>query len=117
MHTVHLPLRLGFRPQRVYAQLQKVYTERPDGKGGMAACDTWDNAMLHCDLEIDGRIAPMRIETKRLAPGPRLWRGWGCHSTQPALRREKRDAYRAARLRRPHRRARRVLAARVMSLR
>jgi predicted dehydrogenase len=69
MHTVHLPLRLGLRPKRVYAQLQKVYTERPDGKGGMAACDTWDNAMLHCDLEVEGRVVPMRIETKRLAPG------------------------------------------------
>lgn len=69
MHAVHLPLRLGYRPSRVYAQLQKVYTERPDGKGGMAECDTWDNALLHCDVEVDGRTVPMRIETKRLAPG------------------------------------------------
>ena len=69
MHAVHVPFRLGWRPKRVYAQLQKIYTERPDGKGGMAACDTWDNAMLHCDVEIDGRDVPMRIETKRLAPG------------------------------------------------
>lgn len=69
MHVVHVPLRLGWNPKRVYAQLQKVYTERPDGKGGMAACDTWDNAMLHCDLEVDGREVPMRLEMKRLAPG------------------------------------------------
>ncbi len=40
---------------RVFAQLQKIYTERPDGKGGMAACDTWDNALLHCDVEIAGQ--------------------------------------------------------------
>jgi predicted dehydrogenase len=69
MHAVHVPFRLGWKPKRVYAQLQKIYTERPDGKGGMAACDTWDNALLHCDVEIAGKDVPMRIETKRLAPG------------------------------------------------
>lgn len=69
MHVVHLPFRLGFYPKRVYAQLQKVYTQRPDGKGGLAQCDTWDNAMLHCDVEIGGNEVPMRLETKRLAPG------------------------------------------------
>jgi predicted dehydrogenase len=76
MHTVHVPFRLGWRPKRVYAQLQKIYLERPDGKGGMAPCDTWDNALLHCDVDIrdaqghvTDRDVPMRIETKRLAPG------------------------------------------------
>ncbi|MBX3734759.1 MAG: Gfo/Idh/MocA family oxidoreductase [Verrucomicrobiae bacterium] len=69
MHVVHVPLRLGWQPARVYAQLQKVYTERPDGRGGMAPCDTWDNAMLHCDVAVDGRDVPMRLEMKRLAPG------------------------------------------------
>ncbi len=69
MHAAHVPLRLGWRPERVYAQLQKVYTERPDGKGGMAACDTWDNAMLHTEVRIDGRAVPLRMEMKRLAPG------------------------------------------------
>ncbi len=69
MHAVHLPFRLGYRPSNVFAQLQKVYTERPDGKGGMAVCDTWDNALLHCELQVDGKNVPMRIETKRLAPG------------------------------------------------
>ena len=69
MHVVHVPLRLGWQPARVYAQLQKVYTERPDGRGGMAPCDTWDNAMLHCDVPVNGRDVPMRLEMKRLAPG------------------------------------------------
>ena len=69
MHVVHLPFRLGWKPRRVYAQLQKIYTERPDGKGGTAVCDTWDNAMLHTDVEIQGRDVPVRFETKRLAPG------------------------------------------------
>ena len=69
MHVVHVPFRLGWTPRRVYAQLQKIYTERPDGKGGMAACDTWDNALLHTDVTIDGAEVPMRLEMKRMAPG------------------------------------------------
>jgi predicted dehydrogenase len=69
MHAVHLPFRLGWKPVRVYAQLQKIYSERPDGKGGMAPCDTWDNAILNTDVVIGGKEVPMRLEMKRLAPG------------------------------------------------
>ena len=68
MHAVHVPFRLGLKPINVYAQLQKIYTERPDGKGGMAACDTWDNATLHCDIVHEGLTVPMTIEMKRMAP-------------------------------------------------
>ena len=69
MHVVHVPFRLGWFPNRVYAQLQKIYHERPDGKGGTAPCDTWDNAMLHTEATIGGIETPMRLEMKRLAPG------------------------------------------------
>jgi predicted dehydrogenase len=69
MHAVHVPFRLGWKPLRVYAQLQKIYTERPDGKGGMAPCDTWDNAMLHTEVKVGEDEVPMRLEMKRLAPG------------------------------------------------
>jgi predicted dehydrogenase len=70
MHVAHVPLRLGWKPKRVFAQLQKIYPQRPDGKGGMAACDTWDNALLHTDVDIAGQTdIPMRLEMKRLAPG------------------------------------------------
>jgi predicted dehydrogenase len=68
MHTIHIPFRFGWRPIRVYAQLQKIIKERPDGRGGMAICDTWDNAILNTEVEIEGMDVPMRIETKRLAP-------------------------------------------------
>jgi predicted dehydrogenase len=68
MHVTHIPLRMGWKPVYVYAQLQKIYTQRPDGKGGLAACDTWDNAVVHTDVEIDGQMAPMTLETKRMAP-------------------------------------------------
>ena len=69
MHVLHLPLRLGWKPKRVHARLQKIYTERPDGKGGRAPCDTWDNAMLSTDIDLGGVETPMRLELKRLAPG------------------------------------------------
>jgi predicted dehydrogenase len=69
MHVVHVPFRLGWKPKRVYAQLQKAVPQRPDGKGGMAECDTWDNARLHCEVDIDGFEVPMTLETKRIAPG------------------------------------------------
>ncbi len=69
MHVVHMPFRLGWKPLRVYAQVQKIYTERPDGKGGRAVCDTFDNAMLHTEVLIAGQEVPMRLEMKRLAPG------------------------------------------------
>src|SRR4051812_26841764 len=50
LHVTHVPLRMGWKPTRLYAQLQKIYTERPDGKGGTAPCDTWDNAVLSCTV-------------------------------------------------------------------
>jgi predicted dehydrogenase len=68
MHTIHIPFRFGWRPIRVYAQLQKIVGERPDGHGGMAVCDTWDNAVLNTEVAMDGAEVPMRIETKRMAP-------------------------------------------------
>jgi predicted dehydrogenase len=69
MHACHLPLRLGWKPERVFAQLQKGYAQRPDGKGGQIACDTWDNALLHTWTSISGEAVPLRLEMKRLAPG------------------------------------------------
>ena len=69
LHAVHVPLRLGWKPTSVYAQLQRIYTERPDGKGGMAPIDTWDNATLATYFDYNGSRTPMRIELKRFAPG------------------------------------------------
>lgn len=69
LHVAHVPLRLGWKPVRLYAQLQKIYPERPDGKGGTAACDTWDNATLHCTVDLPGQPGvPLRLETKRMSP-------------------------------------------------
>lgn len=68
LHVAHIPLRLGWKPKRVYAQLQHGPSQRPDGRGGLVTCDTWDNALLHCDLEVGGEVVPMMWECKRLAP-------------------------------------------------
>lgn len=69
MHVLHVPLRLGWKPNVVYAQLQKIINERPDGKGGMAVCDTWNNAILNTEVTVDGNQVPMTLEMKRIAPG------------------------------------------------
>lgn len=69
IHVVHLPFRLGWRPRSVYAQLVNIVPERPDGKGGMAPCDTWDNAMLHTTVTVEDLPVPMTLEMKRMAPG------------------------------------------------
>lgn len=69
LHVAHVPLRMGWKPVRLHAQLQKLYTERPDGKGGTAPCDTWDNATLHCTVDLPGQPgAPLTLETKRMSP-------------------------------------------------
>ncbi len=69
MHVLHVPLRMGWKPVRIHAQLQNIIAERPDAAGVMVPCDTDDNAILNCDALIDGREVPMRLETKRIAPG------------------------------------------------
>lgn len=70
LHVCHLPFRLGIRPSAVFAQLQSVYSERPDGHGGMAACDTWDNATLMTEASwAPDQNFPFTFETKRIAPG------------------------------------------------
>ena len=68
LHVAHLPLRLGWKPVSVHAQLQRGYPERPDGRGGVATCDTWDNAELHTSVLIGGHAVPLTLEMKRLAP-------------------------------------------------
>ncbi len=70
IHTQHIPFRMGWIPQHVYAVLSNIVTERPDGNGGIAPCRTYDNATLICDVvDTEGMSFPMYLETKRLAPG------------------------------------------------
>src|SRR5512146_944233 len=69
MHALHLPLRAGWEPRNVRAILSDVVTERPGPDGEPVPCDTWDNAVLLCEAEDGGHPFPLRIETKRIAPG------------------------------------------------
>jgi predicted dehydrogenase len=71
LHALHVPLRAGWMPQRVFAQLSKLVDERPDGKGGRVPCKTWDNGTLNCDVvnPADGRPFPMSVRIHRIAPG------------------------------------------------
>jgi predicted dehydrogenase len=65
MHVAHLPLRLGWQPRTVYAQLSDLVTERPDPRTGeLVPCDTIDNATLQCDAGF-----PLTLRTHRIAPG------------------------------------------------
>ena len=69
MHALHLPLRAGWEPRNVRAILSNVVPERPGPDGELVPSDTWDNAVLLCEAEDEGRPFPLRIETKRIAPG------------------------------------------------
>jgi predicted dehydrogenase len=70
MHALHVPLRFGWFPSRVRAQLTKIVKERPDGKGGKVPCKTWDNATIFGEVDVPGGHSfPITFHTKRIAPG------------------------------------------------
>ena len=70
MHACHVPFRAGWLPRDVRAVLCNIMPERPDGKGGTASCETWDNATLLCTAhDAGGHPFPLTIKTHRIAPG------------------------------------------------
>ncbi|HLX58183.1 MAG TPA: Gfo/Idh/MocA family oxidoreductase [Ktedonobacteraceae bacterium] len=69
MHVLHIPLRAGWFPRNVRALLSNIVTERPGAAGTMEPCETWDNALLACEVQNDTQHFPMLLETKRIAPG------------------------------------------------
>jgi len=68
MHALHLPLRAGWAPLDVRALLSDIVETRP-GADGPVPCDTPDNAVLLCRTRNQSHEFPLRIETKRIAPG------------------------------------------------
>jgi predicted dehydrogenase len=66
MHAWHVPLRLGWAPQRLTAHLQNLVPTRPGPGGVPVVCDTWENAAIHGDL--DG-VASIDVRVDRIAPG------------------------------------------------
>ena len=71
MHVCHVPFRAGWVPRTVRAVLSNIVPERPDGRGGIAPCETWDNATLLCEAAdpATGDVFPMTLKTQRIAPG------------------------------------------------
>ncbi|WP_078550777.1 Gfo/Idh/MocA family protein [Litchfieldia alkalitelluris] len=69
LHVLHLPLRFGWKPTNVRSLLSKIVEERPDGKGRMVPCETWDNAILACEVKEGENEFPMVLSMKRIAPG------------------------------------------------
>ena len=73
LHVAHLPLRLGYQPETVYAMLDNVVARRPGPDGTAVPCDTWDNALLACRVPTSQDDAARRFsmlwETRRIAPG------------------------------------------------
>jgi len=73
LHICLLPFRAGWVPLNVRAILSNIVKERPDGKGGRAPCNTWDNATLLCETQAadGGDTFPWTLETHRISPGER----------------------------------------------
>jgi predicted dehydrogenase len=71
MHVCHAPFRAGWIPRTVRAVLSNLVPQRPDGRGSLAACETWDNATLLCDAadRSTGDVFPLTLKTQRIAPG------------------------------------------------
>ncbi|MDQ1575849.1 MAG: hypothetical protein QOH55_999 [Microbacteriaceae bacterium] len=69
MHVWHVPLRLGWAPERVYGILQNIVTERPGQDGALQSSDTWDNAVIHSWSRHEGIEFPLTTEMKRIDPG------------------------------------------------
>jgi len=70
-HTLAIPLRAGWRPRNVRAVLCNIVRERPDGRGGMVPCDTWDNATLLCEAHDPASdcLFPVNLRIDRISPG------------------------------------------------
>lgn len=71
MHAAHIPLRLGYKPIKVFAILDDIVTYRENAAGESVPCDTFDNAVLAMRVANPdkNREFPMFWEMKRIAPG------------------------------------------------
>jgi len=69
MHVCHMPFRAGWIPGNVRAILSKIVKQRPDGKGALVPCRTWDNATLFCEVRQQDHTFPLTLKTHRICPG------------------------------------------------
>jgi len=70
-HPCTIPLRAGWLPRNVRAVLSNIVRERPDDRGRMVPCETWDNATLLCEAEdpASGSLFPLNLRIDRISPG------------------------------------------------
>ncbi len=70
-HICSVPFRAGWIPLNVRAVLSNIMPERPNGKGGIVPCETWDNATLLCEARDSrsGDVFPFTLRTQRISPG------------------------------------------------
>jgi predicted dehydrogenase len=70
-HVCTLPFRAGWIPLNVRAVLSNIIHQRPDKRGGMVPCRTWDNATLLCQAKDSnsGDVFPFTLRTQRISPG------------------------------------------------
>jgi len=69
MHVLHIPLRVGWQPKNVRALLSNLVRQRPNAQGELVPCETWDNAILACEVQTADQQFPMTLKTFRIAPG------------------------------------------------
>ncbi len=69
LHVCHIPLKANWNIHNVRAILSNIVPSRPDGKGNMAACETWDNATMICEASDTSGKFPLTLKTQRIAPG------------------------------------------------
>ena len=75
LHAWHIPLRLGWMPERLHATLQNIVAERLGPDGTPVVCDTIENATVTATVLREGYDFPLTVETKRIAPGEK--NTWG----------------------------------------
>jgi predicted dehydrogenase len=70
-HVCTVPFRAGWTPKNVRAVLSNIVRQRPDGKGGLVPCETWDNATLLCEAQdpVSGSTFPFTLRAERISPG------------------------------------------------
>lgn len=70
LHVLHIPIRVGWTPKNVRSLLTNIMTQRYNAQGELVPCETWDNAILACEVESEkhGHF-PMTVKTHRIAPG------------------------------------------------
>ena len=77
VHLALVPARAGWALDNVRAICSKIISQRPDGQGGMAPCETWDNATLLAQLRdaATGDAFPLSLALNRIRPGEKnTWR-------------------------------------------